>query len=111
MANGRCRLHGGIVADGYFGAAVDGPANPNWKHGRYSKETFRKEAAERDRHNASAQIIDEYLDGIRNLNNFNRAVGLRTIRPRFQRFERRVGYDGDRPQCHDQKRDWRGRFC
>lgn len=30
MANGRCRLHGGMTPSG--------PASANWKHGRYSRE-------------------------------------------------------------------------
>ena len=107
----QCRMHGGILSSEYHGAAVDGPSNPNWKHGRYSKETFRKEAAERDKRSESTKMVDDYLEALRGFNEINRAAGLGPIRPRLQRFKRRVGYDGDRPQCHGQKRDLRGRFC
>ena len=107
----QCRMHGGILSKEYHGAAISGPENPNWKHGRCSKEALRKEAAERDKRNESTQMVNDYLVALSGFNEINRAAGMRTIRPRFKRFKRRVGYDGDRPQCHDQKRDWRGRFC
>jgi hypothetical protein len=46
-------MHGGILSKEYHGAAVSGPENPNWKHGRFSKEVLREEAALRD-------MVDRY---------------------------------------------------
>ena len=117
-------MHGGVTAPGRHGGGIEGPDHPNWKHGRYSKETARKEGALRDMVRdwqsyllskeddaAFEAAMDAYYAEAAKVNDELLARGEKSIRPRFQIPSRyRDGYTGDRPQCQNQRRDENGRF-
>ena len=63
MANGRCRLHGGLVPKHNPGAKTEAgklrQKMANWKHGRRSKEAMEEARQMREMIKASKKLIAE----------------------------------------------------
>jgi len=58
MANGRCRMHGGLSTGPKTPEGLERSRKARWKHGRYSAEAKRAHRAARARSQLRRQFID-----------------------------------------------------